>query len=355
MLVAQDRKPSRTNVIRVVGLSLATATLVWTFRDTDPQRVGVLLGRVGAAGLLILVPQLLSLFAESVGWRLAFEGMGRRLSLFGLFRARLATEALAQTLPLGVVFCESLKPVLLARTCGAELSTSLAGMAARKWLLVSSQSLYVGGFALLSWSALGGISASVLGGDGLPQALLAASGLLLLMAATSYVALAHGRMAGRFYGLLTRLPSSWLRARVEPLRGRFTSTDGELKAFFATALHSPLPLAAFLIGWLLEAADTFLILYLLGVRLPWTTIGAVEVSASFLRNVVFMVPAGLGVQDMSYLAFLRALQVPDVLNVAAAFLLLKRGKEAFWAACGYAILALDLRGSTARKPVEQTC
>jgi hypothetical protein len=56
-----------------------------------------------------------------------------------------------------------------------------------------------------------------------------------------------------------------------------------------------------------------------------------------------MLPAGLGVQDLGYLTFLRALQVPDVLNVAAAFLLLKRSKECFWAVVGYVVLALELR------------
>lgn len=345
--MAQERKTSRTNVIRVVGLSLAFVTLAWTFRGTEPERVATLLKRVGGAGVFILVPQLLSLLVESFGWRLAFEGMGRRLPLFGLFRARLATEALAQTMPMGVVFCESMKPVLLARTCGAELPTSLAGMAARKWLLMGSQSLYVLGFAALSWSVLGGISNAVLGGSGLPQALMLAGGLLLVMATASYALLAHGRVATRLHGLLSRVPWTWLRTRLQPMEARFSRTDVELRAFFASAFRSPLPLLSFLAGWLLEAVDTFLILTLLGVSLPWTTVGALEVSASFLRNVVFLVPAGLGIQDMSYLAFLRALHVPDALNVAAAFLLLKRSKEIFWAICGYVVLALELRGPSA--------
>lgn len=104
-----------------------------------------------------------------------------------------------------------------------------------------------------------------------------------------------------------------------------------------------MPLFTFLLVWLLEAAETFLILYLLGVHLPWTTVGGLEVSVSLLRNLVFMVPAGIGVQDLGYLAFLRALHVPDVVNVAAAFVLLKRGKECCWAITGYVILALLLR------------
>jgi len=345
--VGSDRAQNRTNVIRVVGISLALATLGWTFRGTEPARIAALLSRVGASGGLILVPQLLSLLVESIGWGMAFEAMGRRLPLLGLFRARLATEALAQTLPMGVVFCESMKPLLLSRTCGADLETSLSGMAARKWLLVSSQSLYVGAFGVLAFPMLAAVSRPVLGAPGLPYLVLAGAGLLLAMATLSHALLARGKLAARLHGLLCRLPSGWLRARLAPHRDRFSRTDGQLARFFR--LGSPLPLITFLLGWLLESADTFLILYVLGARLPWTTVGALEVSASFLRNVAFMVPAGLGVQDLSYLAFLRALDVPDALNVAAAFLLLKRGKECFWAAVGYAVLALDLRGPRATK------
>jgi uncharacterized membrane protein YbhN (UPF0104 family) len=150
-----------------------------------------------------------------------------------------------------------------------------------------------------------------------------------------------------------RVPSKWLRGRLSSLEACLADTDGQLATFFASAWSSPLPVLAFLLGWLLEAADTWLILHLLGVRLPWATVGALEVSASFLRNVAFMVPAGLGVQDLSYLAFLRALNVADALNVAAAFLLFKRCKECFWAIAGYAILAFELRPHS--KPVEHAC
>jgi hypothetical protein len=228
-------------------------------------------------------------------------------------------------------------------------------MAARKWLLVTSQSLYVGGFTLGSWAILTQISRGVLGMTGLPYVLLGATGLLSGLAATSHLLLSRGRIATRAHALLTRLPSAWLRARLRPLQARFTQTDGQLRRFFATALSSPLPLLAFLVGWVLEAADTLLILYLLGVRLPWTTVGSLEVAASFLRNVAFVVPAGLGVQDLSYLTFLRALNVADAVNVTAAFLLLKRGKECFWALCGYAVLALDLRSVPVPESIEQIC
>lgn len=331
--------------MRAVGGLMAISMLVWTFRQSEPARVGALLQRVGGAGFLLLVPHLLALMVESAGWQLAFQRMGRRLPFLGLLRARLATEALAQTLPLGVVISESIKPVLLARHCGADLSTSLAGMAARKWLLVGSQSLYVGGFALLSWPLLTQISSPVLHAPGLPWLLLGAAGLLISLAVIGFVLLSRGGPAERICALLARLPIPWLRAKLERSRVELGRTDGRIQRFFASALVSPAPLFVFLLGWLIEASETFLILRLLGVELSWLTVGSIEVTSSFLRSLVVIVPAGLGVQDLSYVAFLRALAVPDALNVAAAFLLLKRAKETFWAAFGYGLLALEMRAA----------
>lgn len=329
---------------------------MWTFRDTEPRRVAELLGRVGGAGLLLLLlPQLLSLAVESAGWKLAFGSMGARLPYLGLLRARMATEALAQTLPVGVVFCESMKPLLLARNCGADLPTSLAGMAARKWLLLCSQSLYVAGFACLGWPLLGRISGAVVGGPWLPWLLPTAALLLASLALGGYAVLSHGRCAERLYALLLALPIVWLRERLRSVRAQFVETDGRLQTFFRSSLTSPLPLLLFLGGWLLETVETCVILWLLGVDLSWLSVGVMEVSASFVRNLAVVVPAGLGIQDLSYVAFLRALQVPDALNVAAAFLLLKRAKEAFWALFGYALLAIDLRPQPAlQRPLEHS-
>jgi hypothetical protein len=222
-------------------------------------------------------------------------------------------------------------------------------MAARKWLLLGSQALYVGGFAVLGFGVLRRISSAVVGGSALPYLMVGSALLLALLALLSFVLLSRGRVASRVYALLARIPVARFRAALSASHEKFSHTDGELERFFASALRSPLPVLAFLMGWLLEAAETVLILRLLGVELPLVTIGATEVAASFLRNVAFVVPAGLGIQDAGYLAFLSALGVPDTLNVTAAFLLLKRSKECCWAAIGYLVLGIELRASGGRR------
>jgi hypothetical protein len=57
--------------------------------------------------------------------------------------------------------------------------------------------------------------------------------------------------------------------------------------------------------------------------------------------VAFVVPAGIGIQDLGYALFLRALAVPNASEVAAAFTLLKRGKELLLVTLGLCLLGID--------------
>ncbi|HSB61460.1 MAG TPA: hypothetical protein VLI67_07055, partial [Vicinamibacteria bacterium] len=71
---------------------------------------------------------------------------------------------------------------------------------------------------------------------------------------------------------------------------------------------------------------------------------AFETALQLARALIVPIPGGLGVQDLGYVLCLRALEVRDAATVGAAFVLLKRGKEAFWMAVGFALLPARPRG-----------
>ena len=58
-------------------------------------------------------------------------------------------------------------------------------------------------------------------------------------------------------------------------------------------------------GWFAEAGETWVLLRLLGVDLSFAAVLAFEPVVSFARSAAFFIPAGLGVQDAGYMAFLR--------------------------------------------------
>lgn len=335
--------------LRLLGVLAALAMLGWTFRDLDVARVTAVMSRAGGSVLLVaLVPMGCALALESYGWAWAFRSFGHDVPFAGVWRARVTSEALALTLPAGMLFCESTKPFLLARHCGLAAPASVAGMAVRKVLLLASQAVYITGFALLGAPFLEQASLPIIGVPGLQHALLAVGVVVSAAAIGSGLSLRDGRIAERVRAALAWLPLPALRTLLERSRGRFDQTDGELRKFFAGPLLGvSMPALPFLAAWLCEAVETYLILRLLGVDLPFEAVAAVEVALSFLRHVTFLLPAGLGVQDWGYVAFLRALGVHDPLTMGAAFVLIKRAKEAAWAFVGFSLFAADLRATGA--------
>jgi len=155
--------------------------------------------------------------------------------------------------------------------------------------------------------------------------------------------------------LLERVPVASVKAWLAAKRRTFFTTDGAVSALFRVPPQRLAgALVCFLCGWLMEAVETWLILGVLGAHVSFVTAGSLEVILSLVRNVVFVVPAGLGVQDVGYAACFGALGVPEAASLGAAFVLLKRGKELFWIATGYGLLATDFGVLAARRGANST-
>lgn len=324
------------------GALLACAALGFAFRDVRLERVTELLGAVGGWGLLaVLAPQFFTSAFETLGWRLAWPAPGAPFA--PLLRVRIASESLC-CLPAGVLLAESAKIALLVRRSGLNVARAVAAVSSRKYLLLTSQSLYIGLAAVFGSSALAAASHAVVGHGALPWLVFAAAVVLASAGAAVRFALSSGTLASRVRERLLRSRLRPLRSAVAAHAHSFGETDREVQRFFRLPAERQTRMTAwFLAGWLVEALETFLILRLLGVELDFVTVASFEVVLSLLRSLVFVVPAGLGVQDAGYALFLRALGVPDAIAAGAAFALIKRGKELAWAAAGFALLSVDLR------------
>jgi uncharacterized membrane protein YbhN (UPF0104 family) len=340
-----------STALRIVAIALGALLLARIFAAADLERVTELLGGIGLAGVVaILLPQISALSVESYGWKLTFEALGREVRWAALLRVRMATEALAQSLPVGVAFAESIKPLLLRRHCNLDVAPAVAGMAARKYLLLLSQSAYVLGLAAVGFNTLEAASPGLIGRSGLGYLACLSGGVLGLLAVGIALSLKKSNVARSIFGLLRRIPSARLRARLEQRERGFAATDHALSAFFQADFRRTVrPALFFGAGWFLESVETYLILRVLGVDVDFFTIASFEVVLSLIRNIVFVVPAGLGIQDLGYVACLTVIGVPDPANGGAAFVLAKRSKELFWIAMGYGCL-LGSRSLAARRP-----
>jgi uncharacterized membrane protein YbhN (UPF0104 family) len=319
----------------------AAALFVAVLSAADLQRVTELVDAIGFVGVVVvLVPQAAAILAESFGWKLALRRIGRDVGLRALVHVRVATEALSQTLPAGVVFGESAKPVLLARHAGLSVGEGVAALVARKYLLLLSQAAYVLVVAVVGYRVLERVSPVLLGTSGLQWVALGVGCLLGAGALAAAAWLRRAAVACHVLHALQRIPLPSLSRWLAGAARRFSDVDATVAAFFRCGfLRQAVPALWFVLGWAIESAETFAILRVLGADVSFVEIASLEILLTFLRHALFVVPAGLGVQDLGYVAAFSALGLPEAASLGAAFVLVKRTKELAWIALGYALLA----------------
>ncbi len=322
---------------------LALGLLAWVLRSADLGRALELIRGLGPWLPLLLVPNLAAIVTEAGGWWLSFDRLGARPRFRSLVSVRVIGDALMLGLPSGSVVSETVQPWLLKRRCGVPTEHGIVATVARKFFVVLSHGLFLAGATILAWPLLERASRSAIGRVGLPALLLLVSLTLVTVALLLLTATALGRLADRLRRVLDRFVGRWMGAWLERNALRFQRTDAALAGFFRRPWGLWPSVLLYGLGWFVRSLETLLFLRLVGVDAPLTAAMVIETALILVRAMAVPVPAGLGVQDLGYVLSLRALGVSDPTTVGAAFVLLKRGKDAFWVAAGFLLLSLGRR------------
>jgi uncharacterized protein (TIRG00374 family) len=325
---------------KVITVLVALAVSYVTFRNVDWSAAFESIRALGASACWLFVPSLVAVFAEARAWQSSVRVFAGRPSTLRLARVRVITESLGTSLPFGALWAEAVKPHLLRRHCGFSLAHSLTAIAARKYLLMITQAVYTLIGLSLGYHALSRASQSLAGSAALLWLVPLSALLLLCLAEGMALSLGGGRALSRLLDALSHIRIDRMKRAIARARRELERTDEHAVRFFGTAHRLALgPLALTLLGWMMEAMETWLILSLLGQELDFGSALAVEATVVFVRHLLFMLPAGLGAQELGYAALFGALGVG--LEASAAFALLKRGRELVWAAAGYALFLAD--------------
>lgn len=322
---------------------LALALLAWVLRSADIGRALELVRALGPWLPLLLVPNLFAILTEAGGWWLSFDRLGARPRFRGLVSVRVIGDALMLGLPSGVVLSETVQPWLLKRRCGVPTEHGIVATVARKFFVVVSHGLFLAVATILAWPLLERSSRGAIGRVGLPVLLLVVALVLVAVSLLLVTATALGQVADRLRRGLDRFVGRWMGSWLERNALRFQRTDDALAAYFQKPWGLLPSVLLYVLGWLIRSLETYLFLRLVGVDVPLSAAMVMETALILVRALAVPVPAGLGVQDLGYVLSLRALGVPDPTTLGAAFVLLKRGKDAFWIAAGFLLLGLGRR------------
>jgi hypothetical protein len=313
-------------IARVLVAVAAVVALVGLLHRADGARLWSLVAARGPTMALVLLPFLAAMIIDTAGWRVVLTRIGRPLPFLSLLRIRLAAEGALLSLPGGSIAAEVLKPMLLDRLHGVPVNAGAASVLIKKSLVLLSNAIYLGLGLLAGASVIRAAAPAT--APTLVTAAFVGAVVCLILGAVAVLALRGG---------------SWWRRRAPRLAPTADLTAAFFRGHTSTVV---LCFASFLVVWLVEALETFIIARLLG--LPLTIGGALgfESLISLGRAVGFFVPAGIGVQDIGHLLLARSVGVADADTAGAALIFTKRMKEVFWIIAGALLLSGARRRST---------
>ena len=100
--------------------------------------------------------------------------------------------------------------------------------------------------------------------------------------------------------------------------------------------------AAFLLlflNWLVQAAEVYLIFWLLGQPIGWTMAFCLDALAMLFTGLGFMIPAQLGIQDGGNVLLTMGFKMGAA--VGLAFSIMRRIREAFWLVIGLLVVTWE--------------
>ena len=318
------------------ALAIVIVAILWHyFSGLELSLVAGRIRGIGPAALLLFLPFGLLFLAESIAWRLTIRtdpppGVGR------LFLVRAATDAVLYSIPGGVAIAEPLRPVLLKRECGVDVTEGIGSCIIMKINIAVAQSVFILiGFSLvvIVYPGVAEQLGPVQGGGGLAMITLSSVCAVALLTLPF-----SGRRMEQVCRALARIPLRPLRALLERGEPYIRRLDEHVGRF--TRDHTARFVLCLLLSfcaWVLVGAETFLILKFLGVEPTFTQAVALESTASLFRIVFFFLPGGLGASEIGFVTLLIAFGFPDPITLSAAYIAVKRLKEAGWILAGYLV------------------
>ncbi|MFC0710557.1 flippase-like domain-containing protein [Azorhizophilus paspali] len=267
-------------------------------------------------GLLWLLPfHALPLLLDVIGWRvlLAPRDPQRRAGVLVLFWIGAVREACNRLLPVANIGGE-IVGIRMAKWYGVDGAAATASIVIEVMLTLVNQYLFtaLGIVLMIALTHHVGTLGSLLG------ALLASLPLPIGL----FMLLHHGQLFSRLETVAEKLLGGRLRL-TELINGK--SLDQEIRALSARPSRLVVAGAWQLAGFLVGSFETWLALEMLGYSISvWDAI-AIEAVTQALRHIIFIVPAGLGVQEGGLVLFGSLIGVPA--DVSIALSLVKRVRE----------------------------
>jgi uncharacterized protein (TIRG00374 family) len=314
--------------LRLLVAFAGLALFAWFVYHAGLTEILAAFSRLGWTAPLVLLPFLIVYFFDTLGWRAAF-GKHPVPSFPVLMRVRWAGEAFNTVVPSAYIGGEAVKVYLLTKR---GVSAVIAGSSVVTGKVIQTLAQVV----FLTIGAFAGLT--ILHSDS-----LARYGMFAIAGIGSVIVLLLFRLQrhGMFSGLLTLARRFGLNiAALERNESNLVQLDDRIRNFSRTdPLHFWLSGAVYLVGWICDALEIFLVSHLMGMPLTWVEAVAVESFTSVAKALGIFVPGALGVQESGIVLLFRIFGLPEALGIPYA--VIRRGREVIYALIGGIFLQLE--------------
>jgi putative membrane protein len=310
-------------VLRVALVLGLAVMIVLVVREGGPP-ILTLLATAGWT-LLFLVPlHALPLVLDVMGWRMLIKRIARTPPVATLFWIASVREAIDRLLPVANIGGEIVGIRLLSAT-GIEGTAAAATVVIEVLLTLVSQYLFITLGIVLALRSTH--SSQPLGG------LLLGLGSGLALIAVLAALLRYGSVFERLEAFVQRmlrmsrgaLPSSWAIPDAADAPGGWKQLDAHIHKLYATRARLAMTVFWQVSGLTCGTLETWLALHWLGHPIDFDDCVALESVAQGVRQLIFLVPAGLGVQEAGLVGMGAVLGLPS--DVAITLSLVKRMRE----------------------------
>ncbi len=311
-------------------LLLGLALFGWFIHRAGPAEIIATVNQLGWQAPVVVMPYFLVYVLDTWGWYLAFGSYAAvRPAYLTLFRVRWEGESINNVIPSAYVGGEALKAYLLHKrgvpglTCGTSVVAS-------KTCQVLAQVLFIGIGALAAMPNLPRESGAR---RGMLVITLAAFGVVVLL-----FALQREGMFSTLNKVLKRLAIR-LKA-LEKHESNLRKLDDQIYRFYHRDRRRFFQsTGAYLLGWMADAFEIYVVCHLLGLPLSVTEAIAIESFISVAKALGIFIPAAMGVQESGVVLLFQIFGLPVTTGVAYA--ILRRGRELFYVLIGGALLYME--------------
>jgi uncharacterized protein (TIRG00374 family) len=327
--------------LTLVLLLLGVAVLCGLVLHIGPATLVEEVRKLGVNICWILLPSVVVYALDALGWRCTLGRHADKIRFDRLFMTRMAGEAVNYTTPGLYLGGEPMKAYLLSRH-QVPLVDGMASVVTAKTTMTFAEVTFI------------------MIGIGLSAVLLVHSGDLLITSLVGLGLLGFGvglfvtvQRFGLFVSLLRVLERlgvriAWLRVREH----RLQALDDAIRDFYVRDRRGFMfSFLAFFAGWLVGAAEVYLILYFLGLPVDWPTAIALEALAVFAKGGTAFIPGSVGGQEAGTVLLFVAFGYTEAAGVT--FAIVRRIREIVWIAFGLWALGMQNRSLPPPEPCDR--